>query len=109
MSISYEDFTKLEIKICTISEVEAVPETDKLLKLIIDCGAGEKRQVISGIKHLVPDFESLIGKQSPFLMNLESRTIRGYESQAMILAGGDSETFALLSPDQEVTPGTSVQ
>lgn len=109
MEIRYEDFAKLEIKICTIIAVEPVPETDKLLKLTIDCGEGETRQVISGIKHLLPDFETLVGKQSPFLMNLEPRTIRGYESQAMILAGGNSEQFALLSPSIQVEPGTGVQ
>lgn len=109
MEISYEDFAKLEIKICTITSVEPVPETDKLLKLTIDCGEETERQVISGIKHLMSDYKTLIGKQSPFLMNLEPRTIKGYESQAMILAAGDSDIFSLLSPQDEIEAGTPVQ
>ncbi len=108
MKISFEDFAKLEIKVCTIIAVEPVPDTDKLLKLTIDCGE-EERQVISGIKHLCPDYESLVGKQSPFLMNLEPRTIKGFESQAMILAAGDDDSFVLLSPEETVTPGTAVR
>jgi methionyl-tRNA synthetase len=108
MEISFDDFAKLDIKIGTIVEVEPVPDTDKLLKLKVDVGEESHRQIISGIKHFFDDWTELKGKQAPFLTNLEPRTIRGLESQGMILAGGDEDTFTLLSPDKTVSPGTRI-
>lgn len=106
MNISFDDFIKIEIKIGTIVDVEEVPDADKLLKLTVDLGEEEPRQIISGIKHLLEDFTALKGRQSPFVANLEPRTIRGLESQGMILALGDDDDFTLLSPEKEVEPGT---
>ena len=105
--ISYEDFAKLDIRIGTITDVEVVADADKLLKLTVDFGE-ETRQIVSGIRTFFEDPEVLKGKQCPFLVNLEPRTIRGLESQGMILAGGDSETFALLHPHKEVPAGTGI-
>ncbi len=109
MNISFDDFVKLEIRIGTIVSVEVVPDTDKLLKLAVDVGEESPRQIISGIKHFFEDFSVLEGKQAPFLTNLEPRTIRGLESQGMILALGDDEGFTLLSPEKKVAPGTLVR
>jgi methionyl-tRNA synthetase len=109
MNISFEDFVKLDIKIGTIVAIEPVPDTDKLLKLTVDCGEETPRQIISGIKHFFDDIQVLVGKQAPFILNLEPRTIRGLESQGMILAAGDSEIFTLLEPEQNVPPGTPVR
>lgn len=108
MSISYEDFAKLEIRIGTIEMVELVEGADRLLKLTVDCGEESKRQIISGIREFFAEPQELVGKQCPFLVNLEPRTIRGLESQGMILAGGEGDTFALLHPDKQVSPGTPV-
>lgn len=109
MSISFEDFIKLEIRIGTIVSVEAVPDADKLLKLEVDLGEESPRQIISGIKHFFEDFSVLEGKQAPFLANLESRVIRGLESQGMIMAMGEGDEFTLLSPEKKVAPGTLVR
>lgn len=109
MSVSFEDFVKLEIRIGTIVAVEEVPDTDKLLKLTVDLGEESPRQIVSGIKHFFVDFKVLEGRQAPFLANLEPRTIRGLESQGMILAIGDDQSFTLLSPDTSVPPGTLVR
>jgi len=108
MDISFEDFAKLDIRIGTIQDVEPVPNTNKLLKLTVDVGEANPRQIISGIKHFFDDISELKGRQAPFLTNLEPRTIRGLESQGMILAGGNEDTFTLLSPDKFVEPGTAV-
>jgi methionyl-tRNA synthetase len=107
--ISYEDFAKLEIKIGTILSVEVVPDADKLLRLMVDVGEAEPRQILSGIREFIADPESLVGKQHPFLTNLAPRTIRGLESQGMILAASADETFALLSPSTPLPPGTIVR
>lgn len=108
MSISYQDFSKLEIRIGTIVSVELVAGADKLLKLMVEVGVSDRRQIISGIRELVPEPQALVGKQCPFLVNLEPRTIRGLESQGMILAGGEGDFFTLLHPDREVPAGTVI-
>ncbi len=107
--INYDDFAKLEIKIGTILSAEIVPEADKLLKLTVDVGEAEPRQIVSGIREYFSEPEVLVGKQCPFLTNLEPRTIRGLESQGMILAAGTEEVFALLSPDSSLPSGTKVK
>jgi methionyl-tRNA synthetase len=106
--ISYEDFAKLEIKIGTITEAEVVEDADKLLRLTVDVAEEAPRQIISGIREFFADPQELVGKQCPFLVNLQPRTIRGLESQGMILAGGQNETFTLLHPMKLVPAGTNV-
>lgn len=104
--ISIDDFAKIEIKIGIILAAEMVPETDKLIKCTVDVGEEEPRTIVSGIAELRQP-EDLIGKQLPYITNLEPREIRGVESNGMLLAVGDGEAFALLHPDVEVPPGTS--
>lgn len=106
--ITYDDFTKLEIRIGTIIAAEVVPEADRLLKLTVDIGEENHRQIVSGIREFFSDPEELLGQQCPFLINLESRTIRGLESQGMILAVGQGEVFSLLQPVHKLEPGTMV-
>jgi len=107
--ISYDDFAKLEIKIGVITSVEIVENADKLLKLSVDVGEETPRQIISGIREYFEDPQFLVGKQCPFITNLEPRTIRGYESQGMILAGNSGDTFALLIPHNELPAGTKIR
>lgn len=106
--ISIDEFGKIEVKIGTVQNAERVPETDKLLRLVVDFGeeAGP-RQIISGIAAHVPEPSSLIGRQLAFVTNLAPRTIRGLESNGMLFAVGADDTFAFLAPDREVPPGTS--
>ena len=105
--ITFDDFKKLEIKIGKILSAERVEGTDKLLKLEIDFGA-EKRQIVAGIAETYqPD--QIIGREIPVLTNLEPRSIRGVESQGMILAASvDGKPF-LLHPDRDVPPGSEVR
>lgn len=107
--ISFSQFTALQIVIGTITSVEVVPDADRLLKLTVDVGEEADRQVVSGIREYFTDPEQLVGKQCPFLINLEPRTIRGLESQAMILAAHTDDTFSLLAPDPALPAGTPVQ
>ncbi len=106
--ISYPDFAKLEIKIGTILSVEIVPEADKLLRLMVDVAEENPRQIVSGIREFFADPQELVGRQCPFLTNLAPRTIRGLESQGMILACGNEATFSLLHPDHNLPNGTLV-
>ncbi len=112
--ISYDDFVKLDIAIGTIISVEVVEGADKLLRLMVDTGERDGdgvavlRQIISGIREYFDDVQFLVGKQCPFLINLQPRTIRGYESQGMILASENDGIFALLIPHNELPAGTRV-
>jgi methionyl-tRNA synthetase len=103
--IDYETFARVEVKIGTVIAADIIPEADRLLKLTVDLGEAEPRQIVSGIREYVAP-EDIEGKQFPFVTNLEPRRIRGYESNGMIFAGGDQATFTLLSPLCEVPPGT---
>lgn len=106
--ISFEEFSKIEVKVGTVRSVERVPETDKLLRLTVDFGEETgPRQIVSGIVAYVPELEKLIGRQLAFVTNLEPRTIRGLESNGMLFAVGTGDSFAFLAPDREVPPGTS--
>ncbi len=106
--ISIDDFAKVEVKVGTVLSAERVPETDKLLKLSVDFGeAAGPRQIVSGIQAYVPEPDMFVGKQLAFVTNLAPRKIKGLESNGMLFAVGDGDTFAFLTPDRPVPPGTS--
>lgn len=110
MKATLDDFKKLDIKIGEIKKVERVPDTDKLLRLEVDLGEEEYRQIISGIAEYFEDIEELVGKKCPFVANLEPKTIRGHESNGMILAvSGDDNTFSLLEPEKHIPTGSSIK
>ncbi|MHB0865582.1 MAG: methionine--tRNA ligase subunit beta [Minisyncoccota bacterium] len=105
--ITIDDFSKIEVRVGTVRSAERVPETDKLLRLVVDFGEESgPRQIVSGIAAQVEEPASLIGRQLSFVTNLEPRTIRGLESNGMLFAVGTDDSFAFLTPDREVPPGT---
>ncbi len=104
--ITFDDFMKLDIRIGTVIEAEKVPNSHKLLRLVLDFG-DFKRQVLAGIATKYSP-EELLGKQIPVVTNLAPRKIASLESQGMILAIGDNEVEALLSPTEAVKSGASV-
>lgn len=108
-SISFQQFAELQIVVGTITSVEVVPDADRLLKLSVDVGEEKDRQIVSGIRTYFSDEQELVGKQCPFIINLEPRTIRGLESQGMILAAHNQDTFSLLEPNPALPAGTSIQ
>lgn len=104
--IDIDDFAKVEVSIGTVVLAERVPETDKLLRLLIDVGEEEPRQIVSGIASYVEDPQSLVGRQLAFVTNLKPRKLKGLESNGMLFAVGEGETFAFVTPDRPVPPGT---
>ena len=114
--VSYEDFKKMDIRVGTILEIEAVPETDKLLRCQVDFNevdeSGEKklRQIVSGIHEYYPDPSVLINKQVLYIINLEPRTIKGHESNGMLMAvdGMDGKPVFLI-PESVVNSGSKVR
>lgn len=106
--VTIEDFAKLEFKIGTVIEAEEVEGSDKLLKLTVDFGEENPRQVLSGIKtHHKP--EHVKEKQFIFITNLEPRTMMGLESQAMIMAADANEEIVLLVPQKQVPAGAKIR
>jgi methionyl-tRNA synthetase len=103
-----DDFAKIEIKIGTILTAEYIEGSDKLLRLTVDFAEAEPRQILSGIrKYYEP--ETLIGKQCPFVINLEPRKMRGLYSNGMILAARTGEDgLALLHPNIVTDNGAHV-
>lgn len=121
-----DDLSKIEIKVGTIISAEEIEGSDKLLKLKVNFGFIDQspgnnpldvdtddkvpdiRQVLSGIKKFV-SVDDLVGKQFPFVTNLEPRMMMGFESQAMILGAGDGEVFALFNPTNKIPNGTKLK
>jgi methionyl-tRNA synthetase len=108
MPITYDDFKKIELKIAKITAAEDVPGAEKLLKLQIDLGNSEKRQIIAGIKKMYPA-ESLIGKEIAVVTNLEPRMVMGAESNGMLLAASSDSGPVILIPEREVPPGSGIK
>ena len=105
--VNINEFSKIEIKVGKILSAEKIPETDKLLKLSVDLGEPQPRQIVSGISLYFPDCSVLVGKKCMFVANLEPRIIRGIESQGMILAVSTEDgKFSLLQPNDEIPVGT---
>lgn len=114
--ISYEEFKKMDIRLGTIREVEPVPDTDKLLRCQIDFnevdaeGNVKLRQIISGIHEYYPDYNVLVGKQVLYIVNLEPRKIKGFESNGMLMAvDGLDDKPVFLVPEVPVGVGSKVR
>lgn len=119
--ISYEDFKKVEVRAGKILSAEKIPDTDKLLKLLVDFGEKKEnvlpdgaketlpayRQIVSGIALHFPDPSVLVGKTCMFVANLEPRTIKSFESHGMLFVVSSPDgTFSLLEPKEGIPPGT---
>jgi len=105
--ISFEEFGKVDLRVARVLSAEPVPKAKKLLKLQLDVG-GQTRQVVAGIAEAyAPD--ALVGKSVIFVANLKPATIRGVESQGMILAAGGDTILGLSAIDKDVPPGTKVR
>jgi len=107
-TISFEDFTKVDIRTATILEAEKVPKTGKLLKLKISTGLDERTLVAGIAEHFDP--AEIIGKQISIVLNLEPRKIRGIESQGMILMAETGEgKLTFVSPTEKIPDGCTVK
>ena len=106
--ITFDDFTKMDIRVATILAAEKHPDADKLLKLTVDTGI-DVRTVVSGIaEHYKP--EDVVGKQVSMLVNLAPRKIRGIESKGMILMAENNEgSLAFISPEKAMDNGGEVK
>ncbi len=105
--IEITDFAKVDLRVAEIIAAEKVEGADKLLKLKVTLGE-EERQIVAGIaKHYSP--EELVGKRIVVVANLKPVTLRGIESQGMLLAASDENTVSILTPLKEVKVGSKVK
>ncbi len=105
--ISFDEFQKLDLRIGKIIEATQIPDSKKLIKIIVDFGS-EKRQAVAGLlKYYQP--EMLVGKKCVFLLNLQRRLLAGVESQCMILAAEDAEgNVSVLMPEKDIAEGSKI-
>jgi methionyl-tRNA synthetase len=106
--VTFDDFSRVDIRTATILEAEKVPKTIKLLKLKIDTGL-DIRTIVSGIAEYYEP-ESIIGKHISIVANLEPRKIKGIESKGMILMAEDKDgRLVLVSPVDKVSNGSAIK
>jgi methionyl-tRNA synthetase len=105
--LSIDEFFKTRLVVGTIREAEQVPKSKKLVRLMVDLGEADLRQLVAGIAERY-QAEDLVGRQIVVVANLKPAKLMGVESQGMLLAANLEGAPFLLSPDAEVPPGTVV-
>jgi len=105
--ITFADFEKIDLRVGKIVDAIQVPNSKKLIKILVDFGS-EKRQAVAGLlKYYKP--EELVGKKCVFLLNLQRRMLAGIESQCMILAAEDAEgNISILQPEKDISEGSKI-
>jgi methionyl-tRNA synthetase len=105
--ITFEDFEKLDLRVGKILEVEAIPKSKKLMRVMVDFGT-EKRQAVAGLLQYYKP-EELVNKKCVFLLNLKRRMMAGVESRCMILAAEDNQgKVVVLQPEKDITEGSKI-
>lgn len=97
----------MELKVGQVTQAEPHPNADRLLVLTVDVG-GVAKQVVAGIRGQYEP-SALIGKSVIVVDNLEPATIRGVQSQGMVLAASAGDTMSVLTPDRPVPSGSTVR
>ncbi len=107
MSISYDDFTKLDIRIAKIDSIEKIPGKTRIVKGVIDLGTEKRDVIIGGAEFYSP--EDLVGKKVVVVANLEPKKMAGVESNAMLLAADVNDKPYWLTVNEEVPLGTKIK
>ena len=107
MAVTFEEFSKLELRVGEVVEAEKVAGSKNLMRMIVDFGS-EKRQSVAGLSQWYKP-EELVGKNFAFLLNLQRRKFMGLESQCMVLAAEDDEgNVVLLVPEKKIKAGSRI-
>ncbi|MGA3405702.1 MAG: hypothetical protein ABSD49_08230 [Candidatus Bathyarchaeia archaeon] len=105
--ITFDEFKRIDARVGTITQVERVPRTEKLYRILVDLGSlGVKQTVSSLVGYYEPN--ELVGKRVVFLFNLIPTKFAGEVSQGMLLAAEQSEKIALLTTDREIPNGSRI-
>jgi tRNA-binding protein len=105
--ISYDDFSKLDMRVAKVISVEKIPGKSKIVKGVIDLGDEKRDVIIGGAEYYQP--EELVGKTVISLINLEPRKIAGIESGAMLLAADLNDKPFWLTVTDDVPLGTKIK
>jgi len=105
--LSIDEFFKTKLVVGTIREAEQVPKSKKLVRMMVDLGEPELRQLVAGIAERY-EAADLVGRQIVVVANLKPAKLMGVESRGMLLAANLEGAPFLLAPDAEVPPGTVV-
>ena len=105
---SIQDFQKIALRVGVIVAAEPHPNADRLLVLKVDIGEPAPRQLVAGIKSGYQPAD-LLGKHVAVVANLKPATLRGVESQGMVLAASDGDTIILVSPERPIRPGSTIK
>ncbi|MBU0906932.1 MAG: methionine--tRNA ligase subunit beta [Nanoarchaeota archaeon] len=108
--IDFKDFQKVEMKVGKIKSVEDHPNADKLLVMKVDLGEGEDRTIVAGLRKYYSS-EELVGKKAIFVANLAPASLRGVESNGMIMAAvsEDHGEVKVLKPSKDCEAGSLVE
>jgi tRNA-binding protein len=107
MTISYEDFAKLDLRVAKIESVEVIPGKSRIVKGIVDLGSEKRNVIIGGAEFYKP--EDLIGKIVIAVTNLEPKKLAGIESNAMLLAADVNDKPYWLTVNEDVPTGTKIK
>ncbi len=105
--ISFEEFKRLDARVGTITQVQRVPRTEKLYKILVDLGTLGVRQTVSSLVGYYEP-EDLLYKRVIFLYNLKPTKFAGEVSQGMLLATELGDKLSLLTTDREISNGSRV-
>lgn len=109
-TISFDDFAKVDMRVALIKTAELVEGSDKLLRLVLDMGGDETRQIFSGIRAAYPDPSVLEGRLTVVVANLAPRKMRFGVSEGMVLsAGPGGKDLFILGADSGAQPGMQVK
>jgi len=106
MSVSYEDFKKLDLRVAKIVSVEKIPGKTKIVKGVVDLGSEKRDVIIGGAEFYQP--EELVGRTVIVVANLEPKKLAGVESNTMLLAADVNNKPYWLTVTDEVEPGTRI-
>jgi methionyl-tRNA synthetase len=108
--ISIDDFAKIELRAATVLEAEKVPKADKLLRLVVDLGEPQPRQILAGIARYYSP-EEVVGRKIIVVANLAPRKLRGLDSNGMLLAAsvGEEGRPVLATFTEEVPNGARLK
>ena len=105
--VTFEDFKKLDARVGTVTQVERVPRTERLYRILVDLGPLGVRQTVSSLVGYYEPNE-LMGRRVIFLYNLKPTKFAGEVSQGMLLAAEQDNKLALLTTDREIVNGARV-
>ena len=107
MSVSYDDFTKLDLRVAKIESIEKIPGKTRIVKGIVNLGTEKRDVIIGGAEYYQP--EELVGKTVIVVANLEPKKMAGIESNAMLLAADVNDKPYWLTVLEDVEPGTKIK